>query len=153
MKHRRFSKKSFIPYNFWSSWDTGKLKASFYFSRQDESKYVSGDIEKSFLGLTSGHNFWFWHIMFKFRNPSKIRRIKIEKVFSHSLCICYKNPAGTPCKSEKCFSAPPPPPLLYNMWLHMCCDLWYLHISFCNKFTSFVLIRVAWVWKILIKNI
>ena len=39
----------FIEYNFLSSRDTEKLKAPLHSSRQDASKYVSGDLEKSFF--------------------------------------------------------------------------------------------------------
>ena len=40
-------KEMFIAYNFLSSRDTEKLKTPLHFSRQDASKYVSGDLEKS----------------------------------------------------------------------------------------------------------
>ena len=39
----------FIAYNFFSRRDTEKLKTPLYFSRQDVSKHVSGDLEKSIL--------------------------------------------------------------------------------------------------------
>ena len=55
MKKDRFLKR-FIAYNFLSSRDNEKLKTPLYFSGQDASKYVSGDLEKSILGLTPGQD-------------------------------------------------------------------------------------------------
>ena len=63
--------KRFIACNFLSSRDNEKLKTPLYFSGQDASKYVSGDLEKSILGLTPGQDSWPWHIMFKFCDPTE----------------------------------------------------------------------------------
>ena len=42
-----FQEKKLIPHNLLSSRYTEKLKAPSYFSRQEASKYASGDLEKS----------------------------------------------------------------------------------------------------------
>ena len=49
-------KKMFIAYSFYPA-EIPKLKTSLYFSRQDVSKYVSGDHENSILKLAPGQDF------------------------------------------------------------------------------------------------
>ena len=101
-----FFNKMFITYNFFSSQDTEKLKTPLYFSRQEASKYVSGDLEKSILGLTPGQD--FVHILRPYR---KYVESKFKKCFPTHWGIWNKNPAGTPCKYKK--SLCPPPPYCY----------------------------------------
>ena len=74
-------KKMFIAYNFLSRRDTEKLNTPSYFSRQNASKYVSGDPEVIF-------KIWRQVIIFdpdKFCDPTENTSNQNFKVFSHSL--------------------------------------------------------------------
>ena len=90
----------FMAYNFLSSRNTEKLKASLYFSRQDASKHVSGNLKKSIL-------------MF---DPQVIT-FDPDTLCSNFATHCFpthwgtwnKNPAGAPWKFKNVFLAPPPP--------------------------------------------
>ena len=75
-------KKMFIAYNVLPSRDIKKVKTPLYFSRQDASKYVSGDFEKSRL---KSELFTLTHYVQILRPYQKKHRIEIQKVFSHLL--------------------------------------------------------------------
>ena len=76
----------FMGFNFLSSRDTEKNKTPPYFCRQDASKHVFGDLEKSILmfdprpGLLTPNT-----LSSNIATLPKTRRIEIQEVFSYSL--------------------------------------------------------------------
>ena len=77
----------FIAYNFLFRRDTEKLKkTSLFFSRQDASKYVLGDLDKPILKFEPGSELLTLTHMFKFSDPIENTSNPNKKnIFSHSL--------------------------------------------------------------------
>ena len=103
-------KKMFIAAKLLSSRDTEKLKTTLYFSRQDASKYASGDTAKLILkfGPRSGlliptHNVQI------LRHYRKYVESKFKKVSSLSFRHMEKSSSRLLMQIQKVFFAPPSP--------------------------------------------